>query len=84
MRTIVWRKIKRLTLRAEEHNPPWASASISESDMAPIAEWIKETGIGHRTSFDMVKFRSETEMSMFLLRWGKANTNTNNSVRDLF
>lgn len=82
MRTIVWREIKRLTLRAEEHNPPWASASISESDMTPIDEWIKETGIGRRTSFDMVKFRSETEMSMFLLRWGKAGTN--NNMLDLF
>ena len=84
MRSIVWREIKRLTLRAEEHNPPWASASISEGDMAPIAEWIKETGCGRRTCFDTVRFRSETEMSMFLLRWGKANPNTNNSIRDLF
>lgn len=69
MRTIVWREIKSLTLRAEEHNPPWASTSPSDSDMFPVAEWIKKTGCGRRTSFDTVRFRSETEMSMFLLRW---------------
>ena len=69
MRRIVWRELRRLTLRAEMYNSPWAPASVSDRDMFPIAEWIKETGCGRRTSFDTVKFRDETEMSMFLLRW---------------
>lgn len=71
MRSIVWKPgYAPLTLRAWGKNPPWADEGVSEGEMEPIAEWIKETGCGKRTSFDTVRFRSETEMSMFLLRWG--------------
>lgn len=49
--------------------PRGYETGISERDMEPIADWVKETGCGKRTSFDTIKFKNKADMSMFLLRW---------------
>lgn len=79
-KTIIWAQgeptfTRPFTLRAtlDGHNAMVKRATgmmgIAEGDITPMHEWCKETGCGKRTSFDTFKFRSETEMSMFLLRW---------------
>ena len=42
---------------------------LEEDDLKPIQEWSDQTGCGKRTSFDVWKFSSESEMAMFRLRW---------------
>jgi hypothetical protein len=42
---------------------------LKEEDMDPIQEWSNETGCGKRMSFDLWKFKSKKEITMFLLRW---------------
>jgi hypothetical protein len=83
---IVWveNKTAPLTLTAElsvirdrhdDEYPLYATEAPAEKNMNLIAEWVKETGCGRRTSYNTFKFRSRADMSMFLLRWN----NTNNS-----
>ena len=72
MKKIIWVETTTpltLSARTEIFPPAGVMAGISDADMFPIAKWVNETGIGRRTSFDTVQFRSETETSMFLLRW---------------
>lgn len=42
---------------------------LEEDDLNPIQEWSMQTGCGKRTSFDVWKFKTEAELSMFRLRW---------------
>ena len=42
---------------------------LEEDDLKPIQEWSVQTGCGKRTSFDVWKFKTESEMAMFRLRW---------------
>jgi len=85
---IVWVEATPFTLTAGVNNFHSARLTrdiivgLNESDIDPIHEWCKQTGIGTRTSFDTFKFRNRADMSMFLLRWGDAEAN--NSLRDLF
>jgi hypothetical protein len=76
-KTIIWAQgeptfTRPLTLRATCRD---GYPGLSEGDIDPMHEWCMETGCGKRTSFDTFKFRSETEMSMFLLRWSNDTTN---------
>jgi hypothetical protein len=86
MKKIIWTESKTLplslTASAETFPPPGVMVGLREKDMQVIADWVNETGIGKRTSFDTFRFRSRTDMSMFLLRWN--NAEANNSLRDLF
>jgi hypothetical protein len=40
-----------------------------DSYLDSIAAWSKETGCGSRQAYDMWKFNTEEEMTMFLLKW---------------
>ena len=42
---------------------------LEENDLKPIQEWSDQTGCGKRTSFDVWKFSTKSEMAMFRLRW---------------
>jgi len=42
---------------------------LREEDMDPIQEWSKECNCGTRISFDMWRFKSKKEITMFLMRW---------------
>lgn len=70
---IIWTKSKTvplsLTARTEIFPDAGVMAGLREKDMQQIADWVNETGIGRRTSFDTFKFRSRTDMSIFLLHW---------------
>jgi hypothetical protein len=83
---IIWTESKTvplsLTARTEIFPDAGVMAGLREKDMQQIADWVNETSIGRRTSFDTFKFRSRTDMSMFLLRWN--NSDTSNSPWDLF
>lgn len=71
MKKIIWTEYLPLSLTARTEIFPDAGvmAGLREKDMQQIADWVNETGIGRRTSFDTFKFRSHTDMSMFLLHW---------------
>lgn len=47
-------------------NPGWG---LNEQDMDPVHKWSKENDCGIRTSFDTWQFRTDEEMTVFLLRW---------------
>lgn len=42
---------------------------LEDADLEPIQEWSTQTGCGKRTSFDVWRFNTEAELSMFRLRW---------------
>jgi hypothetical protein len=71
MKKIIWTENLPLSLTARTEIFPDAGvmAGLREKDMQQIADWVNETGIGRRTSFDTFKFRSRTDMSIFLLHW---------------
>ena len=70
---IIWTESKTvplsLTARTEIFPDAGVMAGLREKDMQQIADWVKETGIGKRTSFDTFAFRNKADMSMFLLQW---------------
>ena len=44
--------------------------SLGEGDMDPIQKWCNEQNCGTRMAFDMFRFKSQKEITMFLLKWG--------------
>lgn len=44
---------------------------IYDEDLTPVHEWCHNNNCGRRISFDHFRFRTESEMTMFLLRWGQ-------------
>jgi hypothetical protein len=42
---------------------------LSDKDMDPVQEWCDEHKCGRRISFDMFLFRTEADMTTFLLKW---------------
>lgn len=50
--------------RLLNHYKPAGSELIDE-----IAEWCKDNDCGKRMSFNQFKFRTEEELTMFMLRW---------------
>ena len=73
-RSIQWERIKKRSLRAYPgpSDPSFSSRSwgLNEYDLDPVQAWCDEHNCGTRTSFDTFKFRTEAEITMFLLRWG--------------
>ena len=72
-RKICWERLtdrKGLWLRAypdsKLNDKSWG---LNEWEMNHVHEWSKEHNCGTRMSFDMYKFKTEAEMTMFLLRW---------------
>ena len=42
---------------------------LKESDMDPIQKWCQDSNCGKRISFDMFQFKTDKQITMFLLRW---------------
>jgi hypothetical protein len=42
---------------------------LAEQDIDSIQKWCEEHGCGTRTSFDTFRFRSQKEITLFLLKW---------------
>jgi hypothetical protein len=70
-RKITWIRTG-MRLRAESENGLWPSNpgwGLNEQDMDPIHAWSQEHSCGTRTSFDTWQFRTDEEITVFLLRW---------------
>lgn len=66
-----WAPIKPRMLQAQLIVlPRGMEVGMSEQDMDPIQEWCREHHCGTRMSFDIFKFKSDADMTMFLLKWG--------------
>lgn len=60
-----------LSLRATaawNYSNPGLSA-FNEITMDPVQHWCWQTGVGKRMSFDTFQFKTDEEITMFLLRW---------------
>jgi len=67
---IEWERLPGFKLRANwTPGPRGLEMGLRESDMDPIHEWSKETGCGIRISFNMWRFRTPEDMTVFLLKW---------------
>lgn len=44
---------------------------LNEQDIDVIQEWCQENQCGLRTSFDTFRFKSDHDMTIFLLKWAK-------------
>ena len=60
----------KLTLAARIHDDilGW-DFGVTEHDMNLIQEWCDRNNCGTRISFDMIKFKTREQMTMFLLKW---------------
>jgi hypothetical protein len=67
---VIWHKLPGFKLKATwTPGPRGFELGLKEADMDPIHEWSKKQDCGVRVSFDMWRFRSPEEMTMFLLKW---------------
>ena len=65
---IKWHRLPGYKLKAIWEPGP-RIVGLKESDMDPIHDWSKDTKCGIRVSFDMWRFKTPEEMTMFLLKW---------------
>jgi hypothetical protein len=67
---IQWEQLPGLKLRAyREVGARGYEYGLRELDMEPIHNWCAEMGFGARTSFDTWRFKTDQELTAFLLRW---------------
>jgi hypothetical protein len=70
--TIKWQRLPGLKLQAyvddvRPENRP--GRGLSEQDMDPIQAWSEECRCGTRMSFNVWLFKSEKQITLFLVRW---------------
>ena len=65
---IMWYRLPGYKLKAT-WTPGPQQYGLDESDMDPIHDWCKKNKCGIRMSFDMWRFKTPEEMTMFLLKW---------------
>ena len=66
-----WVPIKPRMLQAQlKVLPRGMELGMSEQDMDPIQQWCTEHTCGTRMSFDIFKFKTDADITMFLLKWG--------------
>jgi len=66
-----WAPIKPRMLQAQLIVLPRGMAlGMSERDMDPVQKWCEEHRCGTRMSFDIFKFKTDADITMFLLKWG--------------
>jgi hypothetical protein len=65
---IIWYRLPGYKLKAT-WTPGPQQYGLDEADMDPIHDWSKHTKCGIRMSFDMWRFNTPEEMTMFLLKW---------------
>jgi len=68
---IKWQRLPGLKLQAytDDVGPRGFERGLNESDMDPVQVWTEECGCGTRMSFNVWKFKSEKQITMFLIRW---------------
>jgi hypothetical protein len=66
-----WAPIKPRMLQAQlKVMPRGMELGMCELDMDPIQQWCIEHNCGTRMAFDMFKFKTDADITMFLLKWG--------------
>ena len=68
---IKWQRLPGLKLQAytDDVAPRGFERGLNESDMDPIQAWTTECNCGTRMSFNVWKFESKKQITMFMLRW---------------
>ena len=69
---IKWQRLPGLKLQAytdELAGPGSFERGLNESDMDPVQTWSEECRCGTRMSFNVWKFKSEKQITLFLVRW---------------
>jgi len=70
-RKLIWIPAEEpLTLAARAEVNAW-DVGVYDDDLTPVHLWCHENNCGRRVSFDHFSFRTEAEMTMFLLRWAQ-------------
>lgn len=71
MNHIAWAKTtRRLTLAARgKKGSEGYTNPVTEEQMNLVQKWCEKHKCGTRISFDMIRFKNQKEMSMFLLKW---------------
>jgi hypothetical protein len=70
---IKWQRLPGLKLQAyvDEIQPRGFERGLRETDMDPVQAWTDECRCGTRMSFNVWKFTSEKQITMFLIRWSE-------------
>jgi len=70
---IKWQRLPGLKLQAytDDVAPRGFERGLNESDMDPVQVWTEECRCGTRMSFNVWKFKSEKQITMFLIRWSE-------------
>jgi hypothetical protein len=70
---IKWQRLPGLKLQAytDEVGPRGFERGLREDDMDPVQAWSDECHCGTRMSFNVWKFKSEKQITMFLIRWAE-------------
>jgi hypothetical protein len=68
---IKWQRLPGLKLQAytDDVAPRGFERGLNELDMEPVQAWSLECHCGTRMSFNVWKFKSEKQITLFLLRW---------------
>jgi hypothetical protein len=71
--TVKWQRLPGLKLQAytDHVGPRGFERGLRETDMDPVHAWTTECNCGTRTSFNVWKFKSEKQITLFLLRWAQ-------------
>jgi hypothetical protein len=70
---IKWQRLPGLKLQAytDDVGPRGFERGLNESDMDPIQAWSTECNCGTRMSFNVWKFKSAKQITMFLMKWAQ-------------
>ena len=71
---IKWLRLPGLKLQAyvDDIGPRgFGNSGLKETDMDPIQAWSVECNCGTRMSFNVWNFKSEKQITMFLIRWSE-------------
>jgi len=68
---IKWQRLPGFKLQAyvDEVGARGFERGLNESDMDPVQAWSTECNCGVRMSFNVWKFKSAKQITMFLMRW---------------
>ncbi len=68
---IKWQRLPGLKLQAyvDEIGPRGFERGLRETDMDPVQSWTEECRCGTRMSFNVWKFKTEKQITMFLIKW---------------
>jgi len=66
-----------MNYRIEDRGNGTKWVEVNGREMIKISKWCRETGCGKQVNYKQISFKSDQELSMFLLKWQIQNENTN-------